>query len=157
MRCLGNYGSDYKYHHIYQGNNSRLDEIQAAFLAAKLPHLDRVNDERRRIAGRYLSEITNPKLVLPYVIDETEPVWHIFSVRCEERDELANYLDYKGIATNKHYPIPIHLQEAYKELKITKGQLPIAEEISATELSLPLYYGMTDEEISYLIDAINSF
>ncbi|OKY52298.1 DegT/DnrJ/EryC1/StrS family aminotransferase [Megasphaera cerevisiae] len=157
VRALGNYGSDYKYHHIYQGNNSRLDELQAAFLLAKLPHLDRMNNERRRIAKRYMEEIKNVNIVLPYVIDNVEPVWHIFSIRCENRDELAQYLQDLGIGTNKHYPIPIHLQQAYKELHILKGKLPIAEKISETQLSLPLYYGMTDEEIQYVINAINRF
>ena len=157
VRALGNYGSDYKYHHIYQGNNSRLDELQAAFLAAKLPHLDRMNRERRRIAARYLSEIHNPALTLPYVMEGVEPVWHIFAVRCRERDRLAEYLGENGISTNKHYPIPMHLQGAYKDLNIPRGALPIAEKISATQLSIPMYYGMTEEEISYVIGKLNAF
>lgn len=157
VRALGNYGSDYKYHHIYQGNNSRLDEIQAAFLSVKLPHLDRMNIERRKIATRYLNEIENEKIVLPYVANGNEPVWHIFAVRCEKRDELEKTLNEAGIRTNKHYPIPIHLQGAYKDLNIPKGALPIAEIISATQLSLPMYYGMTANEISYVIEKINEF
>ena len=157
VRALGNYGSYFKYHHIYQGNNSRLDELQAAFLSAKLPHLDRMNTERKRIAARYLNEIKNDKVILPYVIDSVEPVWHIFAIRCKERDALADYLKEAGIGTNKHYPIPMHLQDAYKELGIKKGELPIAEEISATELSLPMYYGMAEEEISYVVEKINEF
>lgn len=157
VRALGNYGSDYKYHHIYQGHNSRLDELQAAFLSAKLPHLDRMNQERRRIAGCYLEGIKNPEVILPYAIPDVEPVWHVFGIRCGQRDALAQYLEEKGICTNKHYPIPIHLQKCYSNLDIHQGDLPIAEEISATELSLPLYYGMTDDEICYVIDSINSF
>ena len=157
LRALGNYGSDYKYHHIYKGYNTRLDELQAAFLSAKLPHLDRMNAERRRIASRYLAEIKNSKVVLPYVAEDMVPVWHIFAVRCKDRDALADWLADKGIGTNKHYPIPMHLQECYKDLGIAKGALPIAEEISATELSLPMYYGMTEEEISYVTEAVNAF
>lgn len=157
VRALGNYGSDYKYHHIYQGNNSRLDELQAAFLAAKLPHLDKMNERRRQIANRYLKEIDGVKFVLPYVIEGVEPVWHVFAVRCDRRDELAEYLKEAGITTNRHYPIPIHLQGAYEELNIPKGALPIAEEISATQLSLPMYYGMTDEEVGYVIEKMNEF
>lgn len=157
VRALGNYGSDYKYHHIYQGNNSRLDELQAAFLSVKLVHLDRMNKERRRIANRYLKEIQNKDIELPFVIDNVEPVWHIFSIRCEKRDELESYLKKAGIGTNKHYPIPIHLQGAYKELNISEGTLPIAEKISKTQLSLPMYYGLTDDEISYVINMINKF
>jgi dTDP-4-amino-4,6-dideoxygalactose transaminase len=157
VRALGNYGSDYKYHHIYQGNNSRLDEMQAAFLAAKLPHLDRMNEERRRIAERYRSEITNPNILLPTVLADVQPVWHIFAIRCKERDRLETYLTKKGIGTNKHYPIPMHLQKCYTSLGYHKGDLPIAEEISATQLSLPMYYGMTEEQISYVIEALNQF
>ena len=157
IRALGNYGSDYKYHHIYKGNNSRLDELQAAFLSAKLTILDKMNEERRRIAARYLSEIKNDKLILPYVSPDCVPVWHIFAVRCEDRDGLEKYLADKGIGTNKHYPIPMHLQECYKDLGISEGELPLAELISKTELSLPMYYGMTDEEVDYVIDAVNHF
>ena len=157
VRALGNYGSDYKYHHIYQGSNSRLDEIQAAFLLAKLPILDKMNRERRRIAERYLREINNSKIILPYVIADVEHVWHVFALRCTQRDELEKYLNEKGIGTNKHYPIPIHLQECYIDLGLKKGDLPIAEEISATELSIPLYYGMEEDEIKYVIETINLF
>lgn len=157
IRALGNYGSDYKYHHIYQGNNSRLDEMQAAFLAAKLPHLERMNEERRRIASKYMEGIRNPKVILPYVIDGVVPVWHIFAIRSEKRDELQKYLEKKGIGTNKHYPIPIHLQECYKDLKLQKGDFPIAEEISDTQLSLPMYYGMEEDQINYVIDMLNEF
>lgn len=157
IRALGNYGSDYKYHHIYKGNNSRLDELQAAFLLAKLPHLDKVNEERRRIASLYMNGIKNLGVVLPYVIEDVESVWHVFSIRCKNRDTLEVYLNDLGISTNKHYPTPIHLQECYKEMKLENGSLPIAEEISDTQLSLPLYYGMTDNQIQYVIDCINKF
>ena len=157
VRALGNYGSDYKYHHIYKGNNSRLDELQAAFLSVKLPHLERMNEERRRIAGRYLAEIRHPELVLPAVTEGYVPVWHIFGIRCARRDELEKWLADQGIGTNKHYPIPMHLQECYRDLGLGQGDFPIAEEISRTELSLPMYYGMTDEEIRTVIDAVNDF
>lgn len=157
IRALGNYGSDYKYHHIYQGNNSRLDEMQAAFLRAKLPYLERMNQERRRIAQRYLDGIHNPEIVLPYVPKDMTVVWHIFGIRCKKRTELEEFLNKAGIGTNKHYPIPMHLQECYKDLGFKKGDFPIAEEISATQLSIPMYYGMTDEEIQYVIDKINEF
>lgn len=157
IRALGNYGSDYKYHHIYKGYNSRLDEIQAAFLTAKLPHLDCMNTERRRIADRYLKEIKNPYVELPIVPDYAVPVWHIFGIRCEERDAIEKHLNENGIGTNKHYPIPMHLQKCYKDLGLDEGDYPIAEEISRTELSIPMYYGMTDVEIQYVINKINEF
>ena len=157
VRALGNYGSDYKYHHILKGHNSRLDELQAAFLSAKLPHLDRMNEERRRIAARYSAEIRNPKITLPLVLPDCVPVWHVYGVRCRERDALEKHLNERGIGTNKHYPIPMHRQECYRDLGLNQGALPIAEEISATELSIPMYYGMTDAEIQYVIDALNDF
>lgn len=157
VRALGNYGSDYKYHHIYQGNNSRLDELQAAFLAAKLPHLNKVNVERRKIAQKYLDGINNPEINLPFVPEYAEPVWHIFGIRCNRRDELEKFLNDAGISTNKHYPIPMHLQGCYADLGFKKGDYPIAGEISETELSIPMYYGMTDEEVQYVIDRINEF
>ena len=157
VRALGNYGSDYKYHHIYKGNNSRLDELQAAFLAAKLPSLEKVNVERRRIAQLYLEGIRHPDVILPYVMEEALPVWHIFAIRSSRRDELEKYLQNQGITTGKHYPIPMHLQECYKDLGFTEGDFPIAEEISATQLSLPMFYGMTDEQIQYVISVLNNF
>lgn len=157
IRALGNYGSDYKYHHIYKGNNSRLDELQAAFLSVKLPHLDRMNNERRRIAKIYTEEINNTKVIKPYVNPDCIPVWHIYGIRSEERDALEKHLSDNGVRTNKHYPIPMHLQECYEELNYKQGSLPIAEEISRTELSLPLFYGMTEEEIRYVIDKVNEF
>ena len=157
IRALSNYGSDYKYHHIYQGNNSRLDELQAAFLKAKLSCLDKVNEERRRIANKYIENISNSEIILPYVPEYTTPVWHIFAIRCHRRDKLEKYLNEAGIGTNKHYPIPIHLQECYMDLGYKKGDLPIAEEISNTELSLPMFYGMKDEEVQYVINKVNEF
>lgn len=158
VRALGNYGSDYKYHHIYQGTNSRLDEMQAAFLRVKLPQLDKWNDARKTIAERYLKGITNPLIKLPLPISgEYDHIYHVFVIRCDRRDELEAYLNENGIGTVKHYPIPIHLQKAYEGLGIAEGELPIAEEISKTVISIPMYYGMTDEEIDYVIEKLNLF
>ena len=157
VRTLGNYGSDYKYHHILRGNNSRLDEMQAAFLSAKLPYLDKINEHRRAVARRYLEGIKNPEVILPFVPDYANPVWHIFGIRCKRRAELEKFLNDAGVGTNKHYPIPIHLQECYKDLGYKKGDFPIAEKISETELSIPVYYGMKDAEVQYVIDKVNEF
>ena len=158
IRHLSNYGSDRKYHHIYKGLNSRLDEIQAAFLRCKLPHLDKWNTERNRIAIRYFEGIKNPLITLPEKPNDVfTHIYHVFAIRCNDRDRLEEYLAKKGIGTVKHYPQPMHLQEAYSDLGINEGQLPIAEEISKTILSLPMYYGMTDEQIRYVIDNINLF
>lgn len=157
VRALGNYGSDYKYHHIYQGNNSRLDEVQAGLLRVKLKELDKWNARRVEIAHHYLKEIVNPDIILPVTDSGCTHVYHIFAVRCKQRAELERYLNEKGIGTNKHYPIPMHLQEAYAELQLPEGALPAAEEISRTQLSLPMYYGMTKEEVSYVVEALNSW
>lgn len=158
IRALGNYGSDCKYHHIYKGTNSRLDELQAAFLRVKLIYLERWNRERQRVAKRYLTEIHNPLIILPCEsTDEYEHVYHVFVVRSKNRDDLEKYLSNKGVGTMKHYPIPIHMQEAYHDMNMYEGELPIAEEISRTVLSLPMYYGMTDDAISYVIKCINAF
>ena len=158
VRVLGNYGSDYKYHNIYKGVNSRLDEMQAAFLRVKLPHLEKWNKDRRNTAKKYLNGIINPLIKLPLpTSEEYEQIYHLFVIRCERRDELEKYLNENGIGTLKHYPIPMHEQECYKDLGIKHGELPIAEEISRTVLSIPMYYGMTDEQIDYVIDKINKF
>lgn len=157
IRALANYGSDYKYHHIYQGYNTRLDELQAAFLRAKLPVLDKVNEDRRKTADRYLSEIKNPRVILPYVDwNIYTPVWHIFAIRTSDRDGLLSYLESKEIQTGIHYPTAIHNQQAYRELGLSRGSLPVCEEISDTEVSLPMYYGMR-EETDYVIEALNSW
>lgn len=157
VRALSNYGSIEKYNHILQGHNSRLDEVQAAFLQKKLEHLDEWNNERKRIAQRYLNEINNPQIILPATIEDVEPVWHLFVIRSDRRDQLETYLSEKEIVTTKHYPIPIHLQKAYRTLGIAEGELPIAEKISSTVLSIPMYYGLSDLEIEYVIDALNAF
>lgn len=158
VRALGNYGSDYKYHHIYQGTNSRLDEMQAAFLRVKLTMLDKWNEDRKRIAKKYFDGIKNNQIILPLQpSDEFEHVYHVFAIRCDKRDELEKYLSEQGIGTVKHYPVPMHLQPCYAELEIKQGELPIAEEISETILSIPMYYGMTEEEVEYVIDVMNSF
>lgn len=156
-RALGNYGSDRKYHHIYTGTNSRLDELQAAFLSAKLPYLDEINEARRRIATHYQEAIENPLVTLPSVKEWATPVWHIFALRSDRRDELAKHLAENGVATGIHYPTPIHLQEAYAHLGLSVGSFPITELISQTELSLPMFYGMRDEEVDQVIEAVNDF
>lgn len=157
VRALGNYGSIKKYVHAYPGNNSRLDEIQAAFLREKLPYLNKWNENRKYIAKRYLEGIFNEKIVLPVTREDCENVWHIFSIRCEERERLQKYLLECGIVTVIHYPVPIHLQGAFSGLGYKEGCYPIAEKIAKTELSIPLYIGMTEEEIQYVIERINEF
>lgn len=157
IRALGNYGSDYKYHHIYKGNNSRLDEVQAAWLRVKLQNLDRWNENRRTTAAKYNANIKNEQIILSQEMADVKHVYHIYAVKSNRRDELEKYLNDLGIGTNKHYPIPMHMQQAYADLNIPQGALPIAEEISSTILSIPMSYGMTEQEIEYVIDALNRF
>nr|WP_253201875.1 DegT/DnrJ/EryC1/StrS family aminotransferase [Clostridium sp. DSM 17811] len=157
VRALRNYGSDIKYHNEYRGVNSRLDEIQAEFLIVKLRYLYKWNNDRQRIARLYIERINNSKLILPDINLVKDSVWHIFPVRTEYRNELQQYLKEKGIGTLIHYPIPIHLQNAYKELGYKLGDFPISEEISRTVLSLPMWYGMSEEEINYVIDVLNQW
>lgn len=157
IRCIANYGSDRKYHHIYKGTNSRLDEMQAAFLTVKLPNLDRWNTWRKNAARIYLQGIHNERIVLPTVAEYADPVWHIFAIRCKERDSLIQWLDEAGIGTGIHYPIPMHLQKAYEDLNMPRGTYPIAEMIADEEVSLPMFYGLTEEEQRYIIDRINGW
>lgn len=158
VRVLGNYGSDVKYHHMDKGVNSRLDELQAAFLRVKLKYLDEWNQERKGIAEKYFHEIRNPGILLPPKVSEKfDHIYHVFAVRCKRRDELEKMLAQSGIETVKHYPIPIPFQKAYAECHAVRGEYPNAEEISDTVLSIPMFCGMTEEEKVYVIDRINSF
>lgn len=157
IKALSNYGSDRKYHHIYKGVNSRLDEIQASFLRIKLKHLDRWNHHRRTIAERYINQMDNEKIIKPFISDFSEPVWHIFAVRAKKRNDFQSYLEKNGIETTIHYPIAMHLQDAYKDLNIKKEQLPIAEQIADEIISLPMWYGMKDKEINNVIEKVNAW
>ena len=159
IRALSNYGSFQKYNHVYKGSNSRLDEIQAAILSIKLKYLEKWNEERRRIARRYSTEIKNPNIILPKVnlVDLSTHVFHIYPILVEERQLFVEYLEKCGIGTNIHYPIPIPLQKAYDELKDQIEELPVTEKICAEEVSIPLYPGMLEEEVTYVIDKINEY
>lgn len=162
VRALGNYGSKKKYVNEFQGLNSRLDELQAAFLDVKLKYIDTENQYRRQIAQRYLSEINNPNIILPVPVatqfataENKEHVWHLFVIRCEKRDALQNYLAEKGIQTLIHYPIPPNKQLAYKELNHL--DFPITNTIHDQVLSLPISPVVTNDEVSMVIQALNSF
>ena len=158
VRALGNYGSNQKYSHIYKGINSRLDELQAAFLRVKLTQLDKWNDARTAIAKKYFAGIQNEKIALPPKPDaDFGHIYHVFAIRCRERDALEQYLADHGVGTVKHYPVPMHLQECYADLGYKRGDFPIAEEISDTIISLPMFYGMTQAQVQYVIDVINQF
>lgn len=155
IRAFANYGGVKKYHHTVKGTNSRLDELQAAFLRVKLKHLNRWNAERCRIARRYLLEIKNPKIKLPMQAANCTHVWHIFAVLCKNRPQLEEYCLAKGIQTSVHYPLAINQQQAYLQDKLPPQ--PIAEGIASEQVSLPLFYGMQDAQIDYVIEALNNF
>jgi len=157
VRMLRNYGSIKKYYHEIEGVNSRLDELQAALLRVKLEHINELEQERRTIAERYLTEIKNPLIELPKVLQNCKHVWHLFVVKCNQRDKLQAFLKDNGIGTKIHYPIPPHLSKAYQRLGYKKGDFPITEKYASTILSLPLYNGMADEEINFVIEKLNEF
>lgn len=155
VKALANYGSDRKYHHIYKGLNSRLDEIQAAILDIKLPYLDADNKRRREISTYYRNNINNPLIVLPKTYDEEAHVWHVFAVRTKERDRFQEYLRSKGVQTIIHYPTPPHKQEAYKEWN--NRSYPITEQIHKEIISLPISPVMTDDEVIELVRIVNEY
>lgn len=156
VRALANYGSRQKYVNIYQGLNSRLDEIQAAVLDVKLKYIDKDNERRREIAKKYIQGIKNDKIILPQLPEnEKEHVFHIFIVRTENREKLQNYLSENGIQTLIHYPIPPHKQPAYKDWN--NLSFPITEKIHSEVLSLPISPVMEKEEVEKVITILNNF
>lgn len=157
IRILRNYGSEKRYYNKYIGYNSRLDELQAGLLRVKLSHLGELTGERIEIARRFDEGITNPCIIKPSIRGGATHVYHQYVVRCDRRDELKDYLAEKGIGTIIHYPIPPHLQEGYRYLGYQKGDFPITERYAEEILSLPIYNGMTENEICTVIEAINGF
>lgn len=155
IRKLRNYGSASKYVNQYKGVNNRLDEVQAAFLKVKLPHLDADNEVRRQIANRYLNEINNPLLTLPSYENDASNVFHQFVIRTENRAKLQSYLTENGIGTLIHYEIPPHKQEAYKEWNDLS--FPITEKIHAECLSLPINPVLQADEVTQIITVLNQY
>ncbi len=158
IRAYGNYGSYEKYRHIYQGCNSRLDEYQAAFLSVKLNYLDQWNEERRRIAHIYTSQIKNEKVIVPqWPDDRKQHVFHIYPLLVKERNKFMEHLKQEGIEANIHYPIPIMEQRAYSQYAGSSSDYPVTQRICAEEVSLPLYPGMTEAQANWVIECINRF
>lgn len=157
IRMLRNYGEKERYHHVIKGFNSRLDEIQAAILLAKLPYLDVWNSRRKVIASLYDTLITNPDVMKPKQMGYGIHVFHLYVIRHPERDKLMEFLKKKGITTLIHYPIPIHLQQAYRNLFHKKGIFPTAERYSKEILSLPMFPQLRDDEVMVTCKSINSF
>lgn len=157
FKVYRNYGSEKRYHNQVVGTNSRLDEMQAGLLRVKMKHLDEFNAERCDIAERYLNEIKNPLIRMPKIRPGADSTWHQFVIHCDRRDELKEFLEKRDIGTLIHYPIPPHLSEAYEYLGKKRGDYPITEKYADEVLSLPMYNGMTAEEIQTVIDAVNQF
>lgn len=155
MKAYRNYGSHEKYHNLYVGINSRLDEMQAAFLSIKLKDLQKETEKRQSAANFYLKTINNAKIILPQVPPEKSHVWHLFPVRVADRAHFQSYLTEKGIETNIHYPVPPHKQPAYKEW--SNISFPISEQIHREVISIPISGIMTQEELQEVADAINEY
>lgn len=156
IKALRNYGSHQKYYNLYKGYNSRLDELQAGILRIKLKKLDKENKFRQKIAKIYCQKITNPKIILPNLPKQTQNcVWHLFVIRTQNRSHLQDYLTKNNIQTIIHYPVPVHHQEAYKELKDLK--LPITEKIHNEVLSIPLYPYLELTDINRIIEVLNKY
>jgi dTDP-4-amino-4,6-dideoxygalactose transaminase len=157
IRMMRNYGSKVKYHNDIEGLNSRLDEMQAALLRVKLTHLKELNDERNKIANMYNKGIINSKIELPKVRQGADSIYHQYVIKCKDRDGLQKYLLDNDIQTQIHYPIPPHLAKCYDYLDHKTGDYPITESYANEVLSLPIYTGMTDEEVKYVIEVLNKF
>lgn len=157
LRMIRNYGSKQKYHNEIKGVNSRMDEVQAAALQVGLKYLSECNSERQRLAAKYLNGIKNDKIQLPETRSDATHVYHLFPVLCQERDQLQQYLADHGIQTQVHYPIPPYAADCYSEWNYAADAFPQAAAYSANELSLPIYAGMPDEEVDYVISVLNAF
>ena len=154
-RSYRNYGSIQQFVNEIKGMNSRLDEIQAALLSIKLPHLDRWNNERKKTAANYREQLHEAEAVeMPVVIHDTDPVYHLFPVKVKKRDELRAYLKSQGIETSVHYPTPPHLQKAYQDANFKKGSFPITEELANHTISLPIWPGLMPDDVSRICEEI---
>jgi dTDP-4-amino-4,6-dideoxygalactose transaminase len=155
IKALRNYGSHKKYHNDYIGINSRLDEIQAVFLSIKLKSLNKINSRKKEIASIYLEKIKNKKIILPKQSKQEENVYHIFPILCETRDDLKEFLQANGVVTEIHYPIAPHFQKGY--INLFNESFPISEKIHSQELSLPISYIHTNQEIEKIVELINKY
>jgi dTDP-4-amino-4,6-dideoxygalactose transaminase len=157
IRLLRNWGMKVKYYHEIKGYNSRLDTIQAAILRVKLKYLDQWNRRRRAIAAKYDSLFQDTVFITPHMLASVESVYHVYLIQVSKRDELLDYLKKNGIHAGIHYPIPLHLQKANKDLGYKKGDFPNTEKYSKKIISLPIYPELTDEEIEYIASKVKKF
>lgn len=157
MRMFRNYGQSQKYHHEIKGYNRRLDTVQAAVLRIKLRYIDDWNAARNRHAAYYTEKLAETGFVLPVVAEHSESIWHLFVIRTNKREQLMAYLNERGISSGIHYPIPIHMQNAYSEMNHLKGQFPLTEQYASEIVSLPMFPELTIEQLDYVIDALKVF
>ncbi len=157
IRMMRDHGRKGKYEHLIEGYNYRLDALQAAILGAKLLHLEDWNQARRRIADLYRAALVDLDIVLPFEPEYLKAVYHVFAIRSPRRDELQEHLRNEGISTGIHYPIPLHLQPAYKDLGYKEGDLPVAEECARQVLSLPMYAELSPDQVERIAEAVRAF
>jgi dTDP-4-amino-4,6-dideoxygalactose transaminase len=157
LKMLRNYGQEKRYYHKIIGFNSRLDELQAAILMIKMKYLDKWNNRRREIANIYSQGIINPLVTKPSEMPYGKHIYHLYVIRRPDRDGLKNYLEKEAVKTMIHYPIPIHLQEAYKDLNYKESSFPVAEKIAKEIVSLPIFPQLKDEEVKRIVELINRY
>jgi dTDP-4-amino-4,6-dideoxygalactose transaminase len=157
MKAMRNCGSKEKYYHVYEPFNHRLDTLQAAVLSVKLPHLDSWNEARRKHAALYNELLEGTSYVTPVAPEDTVPVWHLYVIRTDYREELQKFLGSRGIGTVIHYPIPVHMQPFYKDLGYKQGDFPVTEEYAPKIVSLPMFEHMTEAQVREVVDALKEF
>jgi dTDP-4-amino-4,6-dideoxygalactose transaminase len=156
VRMYISHGSKKKYFHVTHGTNARMSAVIAAGLCAKLEKIESWTESRRTLAKKYLAKITNPEIQTPIIMNGANPVWHLFVVHTKNRSRLAEYLNEKNVSTGMHYPVPIHLQEQFGDA-YSKGDFPNAEYNAEHCLSLPMFETMSDEQLLYVVDALNEY
>ncbi len=154
---LRNYGQEKRYYHSIKGINSRLDELQASILTSKMPFLDEWNERRRIIANIYRTKIIHPDIIHPKEMEWGKHVYHLYVIQVRERDKFQNFLSEHGIGTMIHYPVPVHLQESYKNLGYQQKDFPVAEHLARKIISLPIYPELTEDEVNYVCDIVNNY
>jgi dTDP-4-amino-4,6-dideoxygalactose transaminase len=157
VRMLRHGGQKGRYDHQLLGINSRLDEMQAAILRVKLPYLDKWNDVRRHIAALYTALLGDSQVEPPLEMPQAKHIYHLYVIRCQDRNGLQNYLAEQGVETAIHYPTPIHLQGAYRWLNLIRGSFPVAERYAEEVLSLPIYPELTDTKVRQIANAIRNW
>jgi dTDP-4-amino-4,6-dideoxygalactose transaminase len=157
LEMLRNYGQKEKYQHMFRGYNRRLDTLQAAILRVKLRHLDEWNEARRQHAKNYRRLLEQTGMVTPYAVAHAESVWHLYVIRTDQRDALKEHLASRGVTVGIHYPIPIHLQPAYRDLGYRQADFPVTEQYAHQILSLPMYAELTPELISKVAETVGEF